>query len=63
MRLPKFDFTILNYSHAAINTHLLLTCGLSRAACPAAPPPSAEERDELGGGFGWEEEARLDSPE
>lgn len=48
------------------DTHLLLTCGLSRAACPPpAPPPGppgAEGRDELGG-LNWEEEERLDSPE
>lgn len=44
-----------------MNTSLLLTCGLSRAAC-AAPPPGVKERDEPGEGLCWEEEGRLASP-
>lgn len=57
--------TLLNSGSGLLN--LLLTCGLSRAACPpppaaAAAAPGAEKRDELAEGF-WEEEERLNSPE
>lgn len=74
--LPKRNHTPQKYLYypklqfRTVNIHLLLTCGLSRAAgppppptAPPPPPPGAEERDEPGEGLKLEEEERLDSPE